>query len=358
MITFGKKDFMENTTLISVIVPIYGVERYIDQCINSILNQTYRHFELILVDDGSKDKSPSICDEYAKKDMRIKVIHKENGGLVSARKAGLEISTGSYILNVDGDDFIENNMLEHMIQLAEKYDADVVVSGYYSSSENEDIELKNSISSGVYREDNLSQLKKSLIYTGEFYNQSIIPALWNKLFRREVYYKFQMAVPNEITMGEDFVVSYPALLNSNCIVVDNEFYPYHYRFVTNSMSRKFSLNYFDHIRYLFNYVDTLFDDSNRINILMYKLFLLKIGCDGYLFSTKNLFYLLTRLINIRKILSIPTFTQIIMCIEGNEFPSSIKDFIKALTSKRFTKYIFLHYLKIIQRKIGGKDENE
>ena len=96
----------------SIIVPIYKIEQYITQCIESIIHQTYKNIEIILVDDGSDDNCPVICDEYALKDDRIKVIHKENGGLVSARKAGALEATGDYICCVDGDDYIAENYIE------------------------------------------------------------------------------------------------------------------------------------------------------------------------------------------------------------------------------------------------------
>ena len=94
------------TDLISVIVPIYRIDRYVGLCIESLINQTYKNLEIILVDDGSPDRCPEICDLYAKKDSRIKVIHKENGGLVSARKAGIMTATGKYVGYVDGDDWV------------------------------------------------------------------------------------------------------------------------------------------------------------------------------------------------------------------------------------------------------------
>ena len=96
--------------MISIIVPIYKVEKYIRQCVDSIINQTYEDIEIILVDDGSPDNCPQICDDYAKTDSRVKVIHKENGGIMSARKAGLKVATGEYIGFVDGDDWIEADM--------------------------------------------------------------------------------------------------------------------------------------------------------------------------------------------------------------------------------------------------------
>lgn len=100
--------------LISVIVPVYNVEKYLHKCINSILNQTYKNLEIILIDDGSTDNSGKICDEYALKDNRIKVIHKENGGLSSARNAGLDICSGDYIGFVDSDDYIAEDMYEYL----------------------------------------------------------------------------------------------------------------------------------------------------------------------------------------------------------------------------------------------------
>lgn len=112
--------------LISVIVPVYKVERYLHTCINSVLNQTYKNWELILVDDGSPDKCPQICDEYAQSDSRIKAIHKTNGGVSSARNLGLDIATGNYIAFLDSDDFWHINFLSIMVELCLKHDADIV----------------------------------------------------------------------------------------------------------------------------------------------------------------------------------------------------------------------------------------
>lgn len=99
---------LDKCPLINIIVPIYGINRYVGICIESLINQTYRNIEIILVDDGSMDKCPEICGLYVKKDNRIKVVHKKNGGIVSARKAGLEVATGDYIGYVDGDDWVDS----------------------------------------------------------------------------------------------------------------------------------------------------------------------------------------------------------------------------------------------------------
>lgn len=120
-----------NEELISIIVPVYNVEAYIHQCIKSIIEQSYKNLEIILVDDGSKDKSGKICDDYARKDKRIKVIHKKNGGLSDSRNAGITVATGKYIAFVDSDDWIEKNMYEKMYNECEKFGADICICGFF-----------------------------------------------------------------------------------------------------------------------------------------------------------------------------------------------------------------------------------
>lgn len=122
---------MENTPLLSVIVPVYNVEAFLARCVDSILNQTYRHLEVILVDDGSRDSSGAICDDYGRKDSRVRVVHKENGGLSSARNVGLDVCRGEYIVFVDSDDWIEPDAYEKMLETARKYDVKLVCGGRY-----------------------------------------------------------------------------------------------------------------------------------------------------------------------------------------------------------------------------------
>lgn len=116
--------------LVSVIVPVYNVEEYLHRCIDSLINQSYLNLEIILVDDGSTDRSPSICDEYATKDSRIKVIHKKNGGLSSARNIAIDIMCGEYVVFVDSDDYVSCSMIEKFIDSSLRYKADVVVANY------------------------------------------------------------------------------------------------------------------------------------------------------------------------------------------------------------------------------------
>ena len=123
--------------MISVIVPVYKVEKYLDKCVRSILKQTYKNFELILVDDGSPDKCPQICDNYAVKDKRVRVLHKKNGGLSDARNEGTKIALGSYVTYIDSDDYVSETYLAILVELLEKYQADISVVGIEIFNEND-----------------------------------------------------------------------------------------------------------------------------------------------------------------------------------------------------------------------------
>ena len=125
--------------LISIIVPIYNVEKYLNKCVQSLLNQTYKNLEIFLVDDGSPDNCDQICDDYAEKDKRIKVIHKKNGGLADARNVAIDIATGEWIVFVDSDDYVESDYVENLFSLTQKYDCKIACSGFRYVFENEDI---------------------------------------------------------------------------------------------------------------------------------------------------------------------------------------------------------------------------
>ena len=136
--------------MISIIVPVYKAEAFLDRCVNSILNQSHRELELILVDDGSPDNCPEICDNYAKQDARVRVIHKENGGVSTARNAGLDAATGDYIAFVDSDDFIEPDMYEKMLEVAGEHNCDVVMCDCRKDSSRGSSVYSHNIRSGFY----------------------------------------------------------------------------------------------------------------------------------------------------------------------------------------------------------------
>lgn len=167
---------------VSIIVPVYQVEKYIRQCVDSILAQTFTDFELILVDDGSKDKSGQICDEYARMDKRVKVIHKENGGLSDARNKGMDQASGNYFMFVDSDDYIAPTMIECLYKSILNENADIAACNYLYYFEND-------------RKKNFATNIKSEVLSGAeiFYNRKnernygIWTVAWNKLYKREVF---------------------------------------------------------------------------------------------------------------------------------------------------------------------------
>lgn len=129
---------MEDEEIVSIIIPVYKVEKYLDRCVESIANQTYKNLEIILVDDGSPDECPRMCDEWARKDNRIKVIHKENGGLSDARNAGIDVFTGDYILFIDSDDYIDSTMVEKMLGKIKHDNTDMCVCAFETFKDGED----------------------------------------------------------------------------------------------------------------------------------------------------------------------------------------------------------------------------
>ena len=170
----------------SIIVPIYRTEKYLEKCISSILKQTYEDFELILVDDGSPDRCPFICDEYKKKDSRIKVLHKKNGGVSSARNLGLSIATGTYVWFVDSDDYIEPDALQKLNESQQETGADLCV--FNSKSEEMD------------RFDNINYFFNQYYFT---YKLGFEP--WNKIYRREIIQKYNLEFDVQEAIGEDLL---------------------------------------------------------------------------------------------------------------------------------------------------------
>ena len=179
--------------LISVISPIYKVEGYLKKCVDSILNQTYQNIEIILVDDGSPDSCGKICDEYSKKDNRVVVIHKENGGAPSARNAGIKIAKGEYFYFPDSDDWLEPNYLENLYNCAQKYNSELVISGftqeYYESSKSFSYSL-------VPDEQNYKNQKSVRNNIHKYFDNMMVAVPWNKLYKAEYIKKYNIEFPN------------------------------------------------------------------------------------------------------------------------------------------------------------------
>ncbi|WP_173468721.1 glycosyltransferase family 2 protein [Fibrobacter succinogenes] len=223
--------------LISVLVPVYNIERYIGVCLESIIKQKYHNLDIIVVDDGSTDRSGEICDLYAQKDYRIKVIHKANGGLVSARKAAMQAARGSFIGYVDGDDWISPDYYSDLFMKIEGNGCDAVVAGFSRDLFDSSTPMSNVVSAGCYEGEKLENLFSNMISTGAFFRHGITTYLWNKLFKREIVEDIQLEIDDRISIGEDGAVVYPALLKCKRVFVTNNF-SYHYRQREDSMLKK------------------------------------------------------------------------------------------------------------------------
>lgn len=211
------------TPLISIIVPIYKVEPYLRKCVDSILAQTYANIEVILVDDGSPDGCPAICDEYVAKDRRVVVIHQENAGVSVARNAGLDTAKGEYIAFVDGDDWIEPDMYEVLYQVIKDSGADIAVSSYCGDG---DRPVK--ADAGECREFSVAEAMRKILN-----GQWELLCLWDRLFSRRIIEPIRFS--SSLRLTEDGLFSIQALVRSNTIACID--YPcYHYVFRGDSAS--------------------------------------------------------------------------------------------------------------------------
>ena len=210
--------------LVSVIVPCYNVEQYLPKCIDSILNQTYKNLEVWLVDDGSPDKCGAICDKYAKKDTRIKVIHKKNGGLADARNVALDVKAGEYVVCVDSDDYISPTHIEGLYNLIEKYGADVSVntfcSFYEGSSPNPSPKsAKDWVLDGLHATEMM------------FYQEYFDNTAWGKMYKASLFDGIRY--PKGL-LFEDLPTTYRLLLKANKVVFNDE-QSYFYLLRSNSI---------------------------------------------------------------------------------------------------------------------------
>ena len=207
---------------ISIIVPVYKAEKYLHICIDSILAQTFTDFELILVDDGSPDNSGKLCDEYASKDNRIKVVHKKNGGVSSARQAGIDKAIGEYTIHADPDDWVESTMLEELYKKAKEDNADIVICDYWEEFENS----QRYISQAPSSTDRHSLLSDML-------NQKLHGSCCNKLVKRECYEIVKF--PVGLNYSEDLYVNINFVNNGAKVGYLNKAF-YHYNLFTNDNS--------------------------------------------------------------------------------------------------------------------------
>lgn len=217
---------MKDNPLISIVIPVYKVEKYIHECVNSVISQTYKNLDIILVDDGSPDNCPKICDDYQKQDSRIRVIHKANGGLSSARNAGIKIAKGEYIAFIDSDDYVSRTYVEQMYTTLSLSGADIACVAYSSENTN----MKHSI------------VMEYEVYTAESALKKLLLSSWGacaKLFRFRIFESADMMFPEGL-IYEDIAVMFKICGSVAKIAFSNSV-NYYYRHNPNSTTLSSSL---------------------------------------------------------------------------------------------------------------------
>lgn len=205
--------------LVSIIVPVYNAEKYLANTLDSIIRQSYKNFELLLINDGSTDKSKAICDKFALKDRRIKVLNKTNGGVSSARNYGLSVAEGEYVIFIDSDDYLTADMLETLVNDIESTKSDVAICGFWHVTEDE--YKKICAGEKLHNKEKLEILDNPINY---FYSKELMPYMWNKIFKRGILKK--ITFDETIHYGEDYLFCAKAFLQSTkaCYREDKKYF--------------------------------------------------------------------------------------------------------------------------------------
>lgn len=240
--------------LISVIVPIYNVSKYLDRCMESLLNQTYRHMEIIMVDDGSPDDCGIKCDRYARKDARVRVIHKENEGLGMARNSGLAIAHGDYVAFIDSDDYAERDMIERLYRRMQECNADTCFCRYYdTSADGEDVLARETYQKELYRGKEVKEVLLGMV-GAEAENPGDVEiglSVWKGLYTLQIIRENGIRFPSEREyISEDIVFHMQYLLKAGSVAVERT--PgYHYCDNDTSLTKSYKADRFEMEKVLF-----------------------------------------------------------------------------------------------------------
>ena len=249
---------------ISVIVPVYKVEKVLHRCVESILSQTYKNIEIILVDDGSPDNCPAICDAYASMHENILAVHKANGGLTSAWKEGVRHASAGFVGFVDSDDWIEPDMYERLEKALRENGADIAMAGLTFDYEDPSYPPRKEtdrLDKSVYGKEELLKLYPSLLNDGSFIGRRIQPSRVTKLFRKEIVEKNLSLWDDQVNVGEDLQMVFASVLDAEKICTIPGYYPYHYWYNVSSMTGGYDPDYLDKIKLLKNRLEAISDEK-------------------------------------------------------------------------------------------------
>ncbi len=317
--------------LISVIVPVYNVEKYLDRCIESIVNQTYKDLEIILVDDGSKDNSSKLCDNWSKKDKRIKVIHQQNIGVSSARNKGLDLCKGKYITFVDSDDYIEQDTYDQTISYFNSYNVDIVRFQSIRELKKYKIKSSNSVVGKIEYKENKNQILDLFLKKHEF------GSVCGSIFKKSIIGENRFI--EDLKFGEDYYFYFNVIFNSSSMYITNKAY-YHYVCNNNSATQNFNLNK----------SKISIENHYRVDLMIYSMIIEK-GYTDYKESCLDCTWNITNILlkSIAKNTNFKTYQSFIKELVSKDFYLEYRKKASSYHQKEFKKIlserIFFYYLK-------------
>lgn len=257
----------EARPLVSVIVPIYNTQEYLPRCLDSILNQSYADMEIILVDDGSTDDSASVCEKYVVKDTRIQMISQPNQGIIAAKKAGIKLCRGNYVMFVDSDDWIESELLETMMYAMQECGCSLVCTNVFMDLEDNTIEKRNAIPSGIYETNTIA---KDLFYYKDIDTYGILPYSVAKLYPRDMLKEVLDHISSEIRYAEDKAIVFSFIFQDIRICFLDAIY-YHYCVRNGSACQSENQNYLVELTSFYKYAKILFNGHDEREHLLRQL---------------------------------------------------------------------------------------
>ncbi len=239
------KSIHDSTPTVSVVVPVYNGERYLEACVRSVLDQTYRQIQLVLVNDGSTDGSGALCDAYARQDPRVRVVHQANQGAAAARKNGILAADGPYVMFVDADDWIHLELAERMVALATEHGSDLVVGRMEVVSGDTVTGYAHRLPTGSYDRARIErEIFPQMMSSDPFFGCGVHPCMWGKLWRKTLVEKNLDALDTGIRFGEDACFVFSAVLDCESLCIDN-ISGYYYRDNAESITRRFDTRLLD-----------------------------------------------------------------------------------------------------------------
>ncbi len=256
--------------LVSIIVPAYNAEDYLEECLNSIVDQTYKKLEIIVVDDGSTDRSTEICDEYSIRDSRVRVLHQKNAGVAAARREGVLYAQGNYICFADADDKMGNRMIEELVKNIGQ--CDLITSGHYCENKDGNLaEEMDAIEEGIYdTEKSMRYLVSNMLSFENRFEYGILPYLWNKMFRTKILKDIIKDMNSALTYAEDVELLFQYILRCNSVRITHKCY-YYYCYRGESLSRSINKKYMCDLYQIYVELEKAFSGHPLERVLMHQL---------------------------------------------------------------------------------------